>query len=180
MTDYMGLLELLKIRLLEESAKHSAPDHKTNNREYKCSVAGCNRNGYSMGFCNAHYIRNQKGKDLSLPIRGRKTDGICSVCGKSTGIAGGWGMCRIHYRSLRSKVIKKTVIEYMGGKCSMCNEKFPLACYDLHHLNASEKDYTVGTLQSNASMLRIAKEALKCELLCSNCHRIKHHGNETL
>lgn len=64
-----------------------------------------------------------------------------------------------------------------GGCCAECGflaTPDTIAAFDFHHINDSEKEYTV----SDMLMLRkdkILKELDKCILLCSNCHRILHH-----
>ena len=43
---------------------------------------------------------------------------------------------------------------------------------EFHHTNSNEKEFGLGDgIKSWESM---KKEVDKCELLCSNCHRIKH------
>lgn len=69
-------------------------------------------------------------------------------------------------------------IQYKGSKCIDCNLEYPLAPYvvfDFHHLNPNEKDvdWTKLRLRSWSS---ITNELDKCVLLCSNCHRIRHHS----
>ena len=173
----MGLYEILTIRLIEESAKYVNNELiKTDARKYKCKVINCKRKGYANGFCNAHYIRNRKGLNLNIPIKNRKRNDLCSVCGIKTNKKGGWGMCPRHYKSLRTKIIKEVIINYFGGKCLICKKSFESVCYDLHHKNPKGKEGAVGNILNNMSIKRICNEAMNCDLLCSNCHRIKHHG----
>ena len=67
----------------------------------------------------------------------------------------------------------KLAIDTLGGACSRCGGKFPPACYDLHHKNPKEKEVTLGE-NMLISEERFLLEVSKCELLCSNCHRIVH------
>ena len=173
----MKLYDLMRDRLVTESAKYVNKELvKTDVRNYKCKVNGCNRNGYASGFCNAHYLRNRQGKKLFIPIRNRKNNDLCSVCGIKTNAKGGWGMCSRHYKLLRTKIIKDTIIEYLGGKCLMCGNSFDSVCYDLHHKDPKTKEAIIGNMFNNMSIKRICIETMKCELLCSNCHRIEHYG----
>lgn len=40
-----------------------------------CSVENCAKPYYAKGFCNAHYIRYQKGTSLLAPVRLRNQEG---------------------------------------------------------------------------------------------------------
>lgn len=145
----------------------------TNVRGSKCTVESCNRPEYSSGYCNAHYIRVRAGKSLDAPIRVRKRLDECSECGNATGSKGGWGLCSNHFKQRRHKVIKTALIEALGGRCKHCENVFPSAVYDFHHVGI--KTDSPGTLISSGSVDRIAKEISKCVLLCANCHRIEHN-----
>ena len=74
----------------------------------------------------------------------------------------------------KRKQNKTKAVEYMGGKCIDCNGIFPLAVYDFHHLDPSQKDIPLGFLM-NWNWGVQQKELDKCVLLCSNCHRVRHH-----
>ena len=72
---------------------------------------------------------------------------------------------------------KIDAITYKGGKCTDCSITYPeqpYVIFDFHHLVPSEKDvdWTKLRLKSDES---IKKELDKCVLLCSNCHRKRHH-----
>lgn len=69
---------------------------------------------------------------------------------------------------------KLRAIEYLGGECVDCKQKWPLAVYDFHHLDPKQKDFQVSWLM-NWNWGVQQKELDKCVLLCANCHRIRHH-----
>ena len=79
-------------------------------------------------------------------------------------------------RRLRNEK-KRKAVEYLGGKCMKCGGEFPPYVYDFHHRDPSEKDTSIGTLCSR-TWLKVLKELQKCDLLCSNCHRIEHYGTD--
>ena len=57
-----------------------------------------------------------------------------------------------------------------------CNGEFPYACYDFHHTDPTKKDDAVAKLVNhNRKLETILNEASKCELLCANCHRLRHY-----
>lgn len=100
----------------------------------------------------------------------------CAECGIPVGRNGRWGFCSMHYQRAKQRRIKGALVEALGGSCAHCQGVYPLAVYDFHHVGG--KDHSAGALISSASLKRIADEIAKCELLCSNCHRIEHHGQE--
>lgn len=73
---------------------------------------------------------------------------------------------------------KIEAIIYKGGLCVDCGISYPTAPYvifDFHHLDPTEKDVDWGKLRLR-SWDKVTHELDKCVLLCSNCHRIRHHS----
>lgn len=70
---------------------------------------------------------------------------------------------------------KEHLVQYKGGKCFDCGGVFPACCYDFDHREPEEKLFTISYAASNGrvSMEELEKEADKCDLVCSNCHRIR-------
>ena len=60
----------------------------------------------------------------------------------------------------------------MGGKCKRCNYQNYLGALEFHHLDPSQKDFTLG--DSNFKLRDAIDEVKKCALLCANCHRELH------
>lgn len=73
---------------------------------------------------------------------------------------------------------KEWAIQYLGGCCNRCKQTFPKAVYDFHHKDPSVKEASVGNLLKKKDRSKIKEELDKCELLCSNCHRIEHHEKD--
>lgn len=75
----------------------------------------------------------------------------------------------------RHRDLKKEAVLYRGGKCNICGYSRCISALDFHHLDPSQKDFTVsvkkGTLDAEMKL-----ELDKCVLLCSNCHREVHAG----
>ena len=67
---------------------------------------------------------------------------------------------------------KKLLVEYKGGECERCGYKKCIDALDFHHRDPSEKDFTIAG--KSWSFERLKKEADKCILVCSNCHREIH------
>lgn len=65
----------------------------------ECSVDWCTRGATKAGFCNAHYIRDRLGKDMSAPIRtwvSRARVEQCSFTGCESSHYSA-GFCSLHY-----------------------------------------------------------------------------------
>lgn len=71
---------------------------------------------------------------------------------------------------------KRRYIHQMGDCCADCGQSFPDVCYDFHHLDDSTKEFHPAN-GLKLSPARLKKELEKCILLCSNCHRIRHHDS---
>jgi len=59
-------------------------------------------------------------------------------------------------------------------KCERCGFNHP-AALDFHHKDPYQKEFILGGRNSyKKNETKILKEMEKCEVLCSNCHRIEH------
>ena len=79
----------------------------------------------------------------------------------------------------RGQKLKARVVNLMDGKCNDCGLKYndKNACvFQVHHKDPSKKLFVVNTRTLiNYSWEKILIEIKKCELLCANCHFIKHN-----
>lgn len=71
---------------------------------------------------------------------------------------------------------KKLLIEYKGGKCEKCGYDKCIEALEFHHLDPKQKDFNVSS--HSFSFDRMKKEADKCILVCSNCHREIHYNEK--
>lgn len=76
---------------------------------------------------------------------------------------------------LRARATKAKAVEYMGGECFDCKQKFHQCVYQFHHLDGSTKDENPSHL-FNCKWERLVEELSKCVMLCANCHMIRHYG----
>lgn len=88
-----------------------------------------------------------------------------------------------HYREAQNQRKRAIMRRFHAWKiergCAVngCEERDPV-CLELHHTNPSEKDATPSALASY-SWERLMKEALKCKVVCSNCHKKIHAKRKT-
>mgnify|MGYP000844665903 CR=1 FL=1 len=89
-----------------------------------------------------------------------------------------------HYRKNKSAQIKRNHInrlklraeidEFKRSKgCKYCSENDP-CCLDFHHINSDNKDDNISNIINKGSKIKLWNEILKCEVVCSNCHRKIH------
>jgi ribosomal protein S20 len=55
--------------------------------------------------------------------------------------------------------------------CQDCNTLYPYYVMEFDHLHSKEK--SVAWLTSHGTMDQVIKEIEKCELICSNCHKVR-------
>lgn len=71
---------------------------------------------------------------------------------------------------------KLYLIELFGGKCEKCGYDKNLSAFDFHHKDGYEKSFEIKVnLLKYKSDNEILEEAMKCMLLCANCHRELHN-----
>lgn len=79
---------------------------------------------------------------------------------------------------IRTKANKLVFIERLGGKCMECGEVFSEWAMDFHHRDRLDKNYKVSSLLRLEITETIIKEVDKYDLLCSCCHRKRHHKED--
>jgi len=79
----------------------------------------------------------------------------------------------------RRRRLKALLVNEFGNQCIRCDGVFPPECFDFHHTNPKDKSFAVDQQQiAGRNWESVLNEASKCVLLCANCHRTVHAGNE--
>ena len=89
---------------------------------------------------------------------------------------------RTYRSSGRKQQRKLEMCNLLGGECARCKLEttvYNIAVFDFHHKNENSKEYDPSDMV-NMSWERIKSELTKCEMLCSNCHRMHHYGTSVL
>jgi len=71
---------------------------------------------------------------------------------------------------------KKKMVDMLGGKCTRCGYSKCIAALDFHHKNREEKE---GEHFWRGHAFFETFDPSKYELLCANCHREIHNGEES-
>ena len=66
-------------------------------------------------------------------------------------------------------------VEFLGGKCKVCDYNKYIGSLDIHHLDPNIKDKDFKNMRG-WSKERILNEIKNCVLLCRNCHAEVHAG----
>lgn len=73
----------------------------------------------------------------------------------------------------KAKALRAWMIELKSCPCKDCGNKFPACCMDFDHARGTKK-FNVGSMFAHHySRKLIEHEIKKCDLVCSNCHRIR-------
>lgn len=93
-----------------------------------------------------------------------------------------------HTSDKRKQAVKKTtyfLVEWVRAfikrykelkGCEKCKIKYKGYILDFHHIHG--KDINVSKLTSHGNMKKIKNEIRKCIVVCANCHREIHYGND--
>jgi hypothetical protein len=76
------------------------------------------------------------------------------------------------YGRKRRRQRKRELVAVFGGSCIECGYSRALAALEFHHREASTKAFAIAKF--GGSNARLMAEAVKCDLLCANCHRKRH------
>lgn len=71
----------------------------------------------------------------------------------------------------RRKKVKEILVKEHGGKCQICGYDRYIGALDFHHLDRNTKEFNLSGKGSTRSLSKARQEALKCILVCTNCHR---------
>ena len=120
----------------------------------------------------------------SLAGRARGDKEIMNVCathGRQRFVLEGSGYyrcsrCRADRVADRRRELKATLVAEFGGVCVLCGYDRCVWALEFHHLNPAEKSFSIGSTGRTRSLQSLREEAMKCVLLCSNCHQEVESG----
>ena len=74
------------------------------------------------------------------------------------------------------KAKKRIIFEAKSEPCAICKQTFPPAAMDLHHIDPTDKEFTVSKALREVGYEKLMQEISKCVALCAVCHRLVHAG----
>lgn len=148
----------------------------------KCEKCGCT----DVRILEFHHIDPNKKEFTICDIRNlrwsiieREIQKCILLCSNCHSILHDTSNLQCEYRKFSDN--KKILLEYLKiDKCQKCGIKVPNSVLHFHHLDSSLKKFqlskgikiTLNTVQDLNK--NIIDEINKCEILCSNCHRLEH------
>lgn len=80
----------------------------------------------------------------------------------------------IRQKKERDKLIDSLILERKDRPCMDCGIRYPPYVMDFDHRDPSDKDYGVCQMRRrHMGIDKIKREMDKCDVVCSNCHRIR-------
>lgn len=76
------------------------------------------------------------------------------------------------------EAVRDFVKEAKSVPCADCGEQYPSYVMDFDHLPEYEKLFTIAQ-KSRYTLKKVKEEVKKCEVVCSNCHRIRTHNRRS-
>jgi hypothetical protein len=70
----------------------------------------------------------------------------------------------------RRKLLRRRLIQMLGGKCRVCGYNKYDGALEFHHKDRATKLFSINLSEMGKSWATLVAEALKCVLLCGNCH----------
>ena len=80
----------------------------------------------------------------------------------------------------RRRRVKRILVEEAGGRCVCCGYDTCCAALQFHHLDPDAKAFALSHKGATRGIDRARAEALKCVLLCANCHAEVESGVRVL
>lgn len=80
--------------------------------------------------------------------------------------------CRKLHRDYRHK-IANMINEAKNTPCADCDVLYPPYVMDFDHKDPLEKSFNISRATRTHSIPKLLEEIAKCEVVCSNCHRIR-------
>lgn len=76
-------------------------------------------------------------------------------------------------RENRRKIVPDQRAGLKGGMCKDCGGGYPPEAMDFDHRDPAEKKMEMSHAIRRASFRALLAEVAKCDLVCSNCHRVR-------
>jgi len=82
--------------------------------------------------------------------------------------------CKSDYSVWYTRQSKQNMVNYKGGVCEFCGYNDCLIALDFHHMDPTQKEFSLKERTAHKVTEEVKKELDKCILLCATCHREEH------
>lgn len=79
------------------------------------------------------------------------------------------------WRRNKKTEIQQWLVEYKSKPCMDCGGTFPTYVMDFDHRRGEKVKSVSALLASTLNRAKVEAEVAKCDLVCSNCHRVRNH-----
>ena len=122
-------------------------------------------------------------EDATFYRNKRSLDGLAWACKQCSSVAANAWVAdnrerkREHHRRAKERNKYRhlgwVLDELRDVPCADCRHRFPVECMDFDHLG--DKNFNLSSWQNNhiRHLAEMMVEVAKCEVVCSNCHRIR-------
>ena len=128
-------------------------------------------------------------QDLSLSEfnkNSKRSDGVQTMCrscqkgyyAKRYSNPDGKERARLARNREASKQSRRDIIrEAKSVPCMDCGVEYPYYVMDFDHRDPSQKSFTIGLIVGQGQPIALLMQEIeKCDVVCSNCHRIRTHS----
>lgn len=118
---------------------------------------------------NSAYSKTQNRKRVNV---------ICKSCRRESAKKGritNWKRKNKHLLTLKA-ADKTKLVDMFGGSCVMCGYSKCNSALHFHHTNPKDKKFCISAAPKDSEFGQLLEEAMKCILVCSNCHAEIHAG----
>jgi hypothetical protein len=88
--------------------------------------------------------------------------------------------CNSEHVSNRRRRKKEALVREFGGRCMICGYDRYIGALQFHHVDPESKTFGIAQKGVTISLDRSREEAIKCALLCANCHAEVEGGAASL
>ena len=88
--------------------------------------------------------------------------------------------CRQERVTRRRRELKALLVAEAGGACVGCGYDAHACALQFHHLDPATKEFGIAAEGVTRSLESLRKEAMKCVLVCANCHAELEAGVRTI
>jgi len=122
-------------------------------------------------------LANFSGSYQHMRAEAEKCDLLCANCHRLRHTSADVGLNATVALRRKKKIM---AIEWFGGACLGCRERYPPTVLEFHHWDSREKEFEIATGGMGRSWPAIVDELAKCVMLCANCHCEVHTGQIVL